>query len=108
MAAQQNPRAVTGYIRGYRASLDWLYDPRNKPAALDLFLRNVPNSTPQSASQAYDILLHPSTGFERQARLNEAGVRTVVQLREKYGKPARTLQPVASYHEPRYYDAARR
>jgi ABC-type nitrate/sulfonate/bicarbonate transport system substrate-binding protein len=106
--AQQNSRAVTGYIRGYRQALDWLYEPANKQAALDLFLRNVPNSTPQSASQAYDILLHPVTGFQRQARLNESGTRTVVELREKYGRPAKKLQPVAAYYEPRYYEAARR
>ncbi|HEX2539700.1 MAG TPA: ABC transporter substrate-binding protein [Caldimonas sp.] len=106
--AQQNAGAVTGYIRGYREALDWLYEPRNRQAALDLFLRNVPNSTPQSASQAYDILLHPATGFERQARLNEAGVRTVVELRERYGKPSKKMQPVSAYYEPRYYQAARR
>jgi ABC-type nitrate/sulfonate/bicarbonate transport system substrate-binding protein len=106
--AQENARAVTGYIRGYRQALDWLYDPGNRQSALDLFLRNVPNSTPQSASQAYDILLHPVNGFERTARLSEPGTRTVVALREKYGRPAKSLQPVSAYYEPRYYQAAAR
>ena len=104
--AQQNPQAVIGYIRGYRQALDWLYDPKNKQAALDLFVQNVPKSTLQSATVAYDIMLHPRTGFERTARLDEAGARTVVALREKYGRPAKKLQPVSAYYEPRYYRAA--
>ncbi|MFL6691701.1 MAG: ABC transporter substrate-binding protein [Ramlibacter sp.] len=106
--AQQNPQLVTGYIRAYRRSLDWLYDPRNRQAALDLFQRNVPNSSPQAAATAYDVLLDARSGFTRDARLNEAGTRTVLALREKYGKPARKMQPVASYYEPRYYEAASR
>lgn len=106
--AQENPQAVVGYIRGYRQSLDWLYDPRNKEEALKLFLANVPNSTMQAAQRAYDILLHPVNGFQRQARLDEAGTRTAVALREKYGQPKRQMQPVSAYYEPRYYEAASR
>jgi ABC-type nitrate/sulfonate/bicarbonate transport system substrate-binding protein len=104
--AQQHPQAVTGYIRGYRQALDWLYDPANRQAALDLFMKHVPNATPQSAAGAYAILLDPKTGFDRQARLDEEGTRTVVALREKYGRPAKKLQPVSAYYEPRYYEAS--
>jgi ABC-type nitrate/sulfonate/bicarbonate transport system substrate-binding protein len=106
--ARQNPAAVVSFIRAYRQSLDWLYQPANRQAALELFLRNVPNSTPQAAETAYGILLHPASGFDRKAQLSEAGTRTVVQLREKYGRPARKLQPVGAYYEPRYYEAAAR
>ena len=104
--AQQNPDLMTGYIRAYRRSLEWLYDRQNKQAALELFQRNVPNSTPQAAATAYDVLLDPQTGFTRDARLNEAGTRTVLALREKYGKPTKKLQDVSSYYDARYYDAA--
>lgn len=104
--AAQNPAAVTAYVRSYRQALDWLYSPANKAAALELFVRNVPTATAQLAETAYGILLHPVTGFERQARLNEAGMRTVIALREKYGRPAKKMQPVDAYYEPRYYKAA--
>jgi ABC-type nitrate/sulfonate/bicarbonate transport system substrate-binding protein len=106
--AQQNERALVGFIRGYRQSLDWLYDPANKQAALELFQRNVPNSTPQTAETSYGVLLHPVNGFDRQARLSLEGTRTVIGLREKYGKPAKKMQPAAAYYEPRYYEAALR
>jgi ABC-type nitrate/sulfonate/bicarbonate transport system substrate-binding protein len=106
--AQQNPQVVTAYIRAYRRSLEWLYDPGNKEAAIDLFLRNVPNSTPQAAAMAYGVLLDPGTGFTRDGRLSEAGTRTVLTLREKYSRPTKKMQPVNAYYEPRYYEAAAR
>jgi ABC-type nitrate/sulfonate/bicarbonate transport system substrate-binding protein len=106
--AQQHSQALVGYIRGYRQSLAWLYDPANKPAALELFMKHVPGATPQSAAGAYAILLDPRTGFDREARLDEEGTRTVLQLREKYGRPAKKMQPVAAYYDPRWYEAALR
>lgn len=106
--AQQHPQAVIGYIRGYRQSLAWLADPANKQAALDLFVQHVPGATPQSAEGAYRILLDPVSGFERQAKIDLEGTRTVVALREKYGRPAKKMAPVESYYEPRFYDAALR
>jgi ABC-type nitrate/sulfonate/bicarbonate transport system substrate-binding protein len=106
--AQQHSQALVGYIRGYRQSLAWLYDPADKPAALELFMKHVPGATPQSAAGAYAILLDPRTGFDREARRDEKGTRTVLQLREKYGRPAKKMQPVAAYYDPRWYEAALR
>jgi ABC-type nitrate/sulfonate/bicarbonate transport system substrate-binding protein len=106
--AQQNANLVMGYIRAYRRSLEWLYDQRNKQAALELFQRNVPNSNPQTAAIAYDVLLDPQSGFTRDARLNEAGTQTVLALREKYGKPTKKMQGVRSYYDSRFYDMASR
>jgi len=106
--AQQNANLVVGYIRAYRRSLDWLYDKRNKQSALELFQRNVPNSNPQTAAIAYDVLLDPKTGFTPDARLNEAGTQTVLALREKYGKPTKKLQGVPSYYDSQFYDMASR
>lgn len=104
--AQQNPRVVSGYIRAYKQALDWLYDPTNKQEAIELFVRNVPNSTPQSANVSHGLLLHPTTGFERRAQLSESGTRTVIALREKYGRPARKLQAPSTYYDARYYELA--
>ena len=105
--AAQNPRAVTAYIKAYQQSLQWLYDPANKPAALALFMKNVPNSRLQSAETSYAILLDASHGFDKTARINLEGAKTVVALREKYGQPAKKLQAVDAYYDGRYFEAAR-
>jgi ABC-type nitrate/sulfonate/bicarbonate transport system substrate-binding protein len=106
--AEQNQTALTGYIRGYRNALDWLYDPKNKEAAIEIFMKNVKGATRQSAETSYGILLDPKNGFTRDAAIDVAGVRTAVQLREKYGKPQKKMQPVESYIDTRYYKAAGR
>jgi hypothetical protein len=96
-----------GYIRGYRSSLDWLYDPKNKEAALEIFIKNVNGATRQSAETSYAILLDPKNGFTRDASISVEGVRTAVQLREKYGKPQKKMQPVESYIDTSFHRAAR-
>jgi ABC-type nitrate/sulfonate/bicarbonate transport system substrate-binding protein len=105
--ANANPRAVTAYIKGYQESLNWLYQPANKPAALALFMKNVPNSTLQAAETSYGILLDAKSGFEKTARINLEGAKTVVALREKYGQPAKKLQAAAAYYDGRFFEAAR-
>lgn len=105
--ANQNPRAVTAYIKAYQESLNWLYNPANKPAALALFMKNVPNSTPQAAETSYGILLDAKSGFDKTARIDLKGADTVVQLREKYGQQGRKLQPASAYYDGRYFEAVR-
>jgi len=106
--AQQNSRELTGYIRAYREALNWLYNPANKQVALDLFVGKVKGATPQSAATSYDVLLHPKTGFTRDAKISDTGVRTVIALREKFGKPAKKMQSIEAYYDPTWYNAASR
>lgn len=104
--AVANQVPLVGYIRGYQDSLAWLYDPKNKEEALSLFMRNVPNSTRQAAEASYSVLLDPRSGFQRNAAIDKAGVQTVLNLRQKYGQPMRTIKAVDSYYEPQYFDKA--
>lgn len=106
--ADNNRPALVGYIRGYRQSLDWLYDPRNKEAALAIFMKNVKGATRQSAETSYGVLLDPKSGFFRDAAISVEGVRTAVQLREKYGKPQKKMQPVESYIDTSFHREASR
>ena len=105
--ANANPRAVTAYIKAYQESLNWLYNPANKPAALALFMKNVPNSSLQAAETSYGILLDAKSGFEKTARIDLKGAQTVVQLREKYGQPGKKLQPASAYYDGRFFESAR-
>ena len=106
--AKQNGRDLVGFIRGYREALNWLYDPANKQTAIDLFVGKVKGATPQSAATSYDVLLNPKTGFTRDAKVSEAGTRAVLELREKFGKPAKKMQGLAAYYDPTWYNEASR
>jgi ABC-type nitrate/sulfonate/bicarbonate transport system substrate-binding protein len=106
--ADANRDAVIGYIRAFSDAVDWLYDPKNKDEAIAIFLKNQPQSNPQAASTAYGVLLSPKEGFQRKAQIDVEGVRTVLQLRSKYGKPQKTLTDPLRYYDPSFHAVAMR
>ncbi len=106
--ADRNRDAVIGYIRAYSDAVDWLYEPRNKDEAIAIFLKNLPQANAQAANTAHTVLLNPKEGFQRKAKIDMAGVKTVLDLRSKYSKPAKSLTDAARYYDPTFYDAAMR
>lgn len=97
-----NRPTVVSYIRSYRRALAWLFEPQNKDAALQLYLRNVENATMDQALQAYDVLVASPFGIEPNARFSPRGAEQVVRLRRQYGGPAWAGLTNASV----YYDAS--
>src|SRR5882724_6005535 len=104
--AEQNQDAVVGYIRAFSDAVDWLYEPANRDEAISIFLKNLPNASPQAALVAYGILLSPVDGFQKKAGIDLEGVKTVLALRSKYAKPHKTLKDPAAYYDPSFYEAA--
>jgi ABC-type nitrate/sulfonate/bicarbonate transport system substrate-binding protein len=104
--AEQNRDAVIGYIRAFSEAVDWLYEPRNKEEALSILLKNLPNANAQAAETAYRVLLSPTDGFQKKAKIDMEGVKTVLALRSKYGQPRKSLSDPSPYYDPSFYDAA--
>ena len=104
--AEQNRDAVVGYIRAFSAAVDWLYEPGNKDEAIAIFLKNLPNASPQAAQTAYQVLLSPTDGFQRKAKIDMEGVKTVLALRSKYGQPRKSLSDPSPYYDASFYEAA--
>jgi len=106
--AEQNRDAVVGYIRAFSDAVDWLYEPGNKDEAIAIFLKNLPNANAQAAQTAYKVLLSPTDGFQKKAKIDMDGVKTVLALRSKYGQPRKSLTDPTPYYDPSFYDAAMR
>jgi len=106
--AEQNRDAVVGYIRAFSDAVDWLYEPGNKDEAIAIFLKNLPNANAQAAQTAYKVLLSPTDGFQKKAKIDVDGVKTVLALRSKYGQPRKSLTDPTPYYDPSFYDAAMR
>jgi ABC-type nitrate/sulfonate/bicarbonate transport system substrate-binding protein len=105
--AKAHKAELVGYIRGYIAGLRWLYDAKNKEAAIALLRENLPNMSPELAAKSYDVLLDAKQGFTSNAAIDMAGVRTVLALRSEYGEPKKALKDPAKYIDLTYYRAAR-
>lgn len=106
--ARDNAARLVGYIRAYRAGVDWLYDPGNRADALQILQKNVQGMTPELAARTYDVLLAPVGGFDRAAALDLDGARTVLKLRSEYGRPRKELTDPNRYVDLSYYDRAAR
>jgi ABC-type nitrate/sulfonate/bicarbonate transport system substrate-binding protein len=104
--AEAHETAVVGFLKGYRAGVDWLYEPGNREIVEALLVANIRDMTPALARQSYDLLLAQPGGIYRDARPNVLGISTVLALRSKYATPPKVLNDSASYIDLRFYDKA--
>jgi ABC-type nitrate/sulfonate/bicarbonate transport system substrate-binding protein len=104
--AADNPNAVVGFIRGYVEGLDWLYTPASRDAACALLTEKVPNMSAELASATHAMLVSEQGGFERKARLDIAGIESVLALRSEYGRPQKSLRDARKYDDMSYYARA--
>jgi ABC-type nitrate/sulfonate/bicarbonate transport system substrate-binding protein len=104
--AARHDKELIGFIRAYRAGIDWLYDRANRPIVEAILVANIRDMTPALAKQSYDLLVADKGGFTRDAALDLEGIRTVLALRSKYGVPQKTLADPAKYVDLTYYDKA--
>jgi ABC-type nitrate/sulfonate/bicarbonate transport system substrate-binding protein len=104
--ARQNEPALVGFIRAYRAGVQFLYEPVNWEVAEALLVANVRAMTPQLAKQSLNTLLHPKLGFYKDAALDMKGVETVLALRSKFGEPKRQLTDPGKYIDTSYHSQA--
>ncbi len=104
--ANQNRKAMTGYIKAYVEAVDWLYDPANRDAAIATFLKNLPQAGQQGAEASYRVLLNPNEGFQKKALIDMDGVRTVLELRAKWSETKKPLNDPAKYYDGSFYREA--
>jgi len=104
--AASHEKELIGFMRGYRAGLDWIYDRANREIVEAILVANQRDMTPALAKQAYDLLLADKNGLTRDASLDMNGIRTVLELRSKYGMPKKTLTDPMKYVDLSYYEKA--
>jgi len=104
--AAAHEKEMIGFLRAYRAAVDWLYNRGNREIVEAMLVANIRDMTPALAKQSYDLLLADKSGITRDIALDTNGIRTVLQLRSKYGMPRKTLTDPAKYVELSYYEKA--
>jgi len=101
--ARANETALVGYIRSYIAALDWLAEPGNREEAVAIYRKQLPQATEASAGKAWEVLLAGNEGFQKKGKIDVGGVKTVLQLRSAYGRPAKKLDDPSKYLDEQYY-----
>lgn len=106
--AKEHRAELVAFIKGYVRSLDWLSDPANRAEAVVIYRKNLPQATDVSAGKAWEVLTQTGEGFQKRARLDRAGMETVLRLRSEFGKPQKTLTDPSRYVDESYYLEAMR
>jgi ABC-type nitrate/sulfonate/bicarbonate transport system substrate-binding protein len=104
--AANHEKELLGFMRAYRAGVDWLYDRSNRDIVEALLIANIRDMTPALAKRSYDLLLADKGGVTRDVALDLDGIRTVLELRSKYGAPKKTLTDPMKYVDLSYYEKA--
>lgn len=99
--------ALAAFVRGYLRGLSWTLDAANRDAAEALLLRNMPQMTPGVAGAVMEKLLSPRTGLTPAAALDREGMRTVLDLRTRYGPSGRRFDDPNRYVDLSCYRRAR-
>ncbi len=103
---KQNEAAVIGFMHAYRDAMEFLFDPRNREVCEALLIANDPNTTPALAKKTYDIFTDAKGGLYRNLALDIEGIKTVLELRSKYGTPQKTLTDPMKYVDLSFYQKA--
>jgi ABC-type nitrate/sulfonate/bicarbonate transport system substrate-binding protein len=102
--AAENADTVKGFIKGYLAGLDWVLDPANRDEATETLLRKMDAIKPPVAPKVIANLVNPRSGLTPKGAFLDEGVKTVLDLRTRYGSgPAVT--DASHYIDLSYYNA---
>jgi ABC-type nitrate/sulfonate/bicarbonate transport system substrate-binding protein len=102
--AERQPDVVVAFLRAVIAAHRAIF--ADKPAALAVLRRHLPVLSAEQAETAYLRLTTGPGGFDRDAALNLAAIRTTLALRSAYAEPRMSLTEATRYIETRYYDRA--
>lgn len=100
--ASQNLDALDGFVRGYLEGLSWTLDAANYADGVDRLRRNMPAIKPGVVDAVMAKMLAEETGLTPGGQVDVAGMKTVLELRSRYGQPRRELDDAEVYLERRY------
>lgn len=104
--AQKNGDRLVAFIRSYVAAMDWLQDPANKDEAISIYAKHIPAAPRPAAQKAYETMFSAKEGFQKKAKIDLEGCRTVLKLRSEFAKPPKNLTDPAKYIDESYYARA--
>jgi ABC-type nitrate/sulfonate/bicarbonate transport system substrate-binding protein len=105
--AERNRDALVGFIRASTDAINWLFDPKNRVAAVAVYRKHLPNVPVDLARRHVDALLGEREGFEHGGALDTEGMKTVLRIRSELGLPRKQLTDPARYVDERYQLAAK-
>jgi ABC-type nitrate/sulfonate/bicarbonate transport system substrate-binding protein len=104
--AAKNGEQLVAFVRSYVAAMDWLQQPQNKDEAVSIYLKYTPSAPRPAAQRAYEVMFGAKEGFQKKAKLDIEGCRTVLKLRSEFAKPQKNLTDPMKYIDESFYRKA--
>jgi ABC-type nitrate/sulfonate/bicarbonate transport system substrate-binding protein len=104
--AQANENTLIRFLRAVRKSFDWLHNPKNREAALDILSRHV-RVKREWLEQSYELLISQKY-LSTDGRPNPNGIRNMLALTMKYGTERATIPPLERWVDSTYVEKAGR
>lgn len=104
--AKANAATVVGYDRAVIAATRWIYDPANADEAAKVLMAHVKNLPEQAAKGAVGGLVKGRAALAKDAAVDMAGLKTVIDLRDQYGEPKKKMGAPEKYLDLSYYKKA--
>jgi len=104
--AAKNGDPLVAFIRSYVAAMDWLQHPANKDEAVSIYMKHIPSAPRPAAQKAYEVMFAEKEGFQKKAKIDIEGCRTVLKLRSEFAKPQKNLTDPMKYIDESYYKKA--
>ena len=106
--ARDNADTLVRFIRAYLKALEWLADASHRDEAVAIYRAHIPQASDAVARKAWDALLAGDEGFQKKAKLDRAGIETVISLRKEFARPPVPLGGTDKYIDESYYLKAAR
>lgn len=103
--ANANEDLVVRFVRAMIRATDWLQDEKNKDEAIELLLGETKNNRAR-AEAMYAQALSQTMGLTPRSRIDFAGIRTVLELREVAGLMRPPAPKPEKYVDERFYKKA--
>lgn len=103
--ANANEDLVVRFVRAMIRATDWLQDEKNKDEAIQLLLGETKNNRAR-AEAMYAQALSQTMGLTPRSRIDFAGIRTVLELREVAGLMRPPALKPEKYVDERFYKKA--
>lgn len=94
---EAHSEAATAFLAAYLKGLRWTLDPANRPAAAELLSAKMPEIKPGVLGAVLDSVLSPQTGLTPEGEILPEGMRTVLDLRSRYGPVRAPLTDIEKY-----------
>jgi len=103
--ADRNEELLVRYTRALVRSINWIQDPQNKEEAIAI-LASAGQTSPDRARQIYQLALSPEFGLVPAGRIDQEGIKQILQIREFIGFMKPPLPAPAKYIDEQFYQKA--